>query len=171
MFTSSNNKFIPPILHSEPARWNIDIDIKYNIKLPSSVIHHSNCSCLVLLKDMNMYDSPNIIRMMKSTRMRWAGHVARIGATRNAYRILVGKPEEKRPLERSRRRWVDNIKMDLGEIRWDGVDWAELAQDRDQWRALVNRVMNLLKIAGNFLNGCTIGSFSGRAQLRTQVSK
>jgi hypothetical protein len=66
-----------------------------------------------------------------------------MGAKRNAYRILVGKPEGKRPLGRPKRRWVDNIRMDLGEIGWDGVDWADLAQDRDQWRALVNTVMNL----------------------------
>jgi hypothetical protein len=65
------------------------------------------------------------------------------GETRNAYRILVGKPEGKRPLGRRRRRWVDNIKMDLGEVGWDGRDWIELAQDRDQWRAFVNTVMNL----------------------------
>jgi hypothetical protein len=64
--------------------------------------------------------------------MRWAGHVARLGETRNAYRILVGKPEGKRPLGRPRQRWVDNIKMDLGEIGRDGTDWTELAQDRDQ---------------------------------------
>jgi hypothetical protein len=81
--------------------------------------------------------------MIESRRMRWAGLVARIGATRNACRILVGKPEEKRPLGRPRRRWVDNIKMVLKEIEWDGVDWIELAQDRDEWRALVNTVMNL----------------------------
>jgi hypothetical protein len=68
---------------------------------------------------------------------------ARLGETRNAYRTLVGKSEGKRPLGRPRRRWVDNIIMDLGEIGWDGVDWIELAQDRDQWRALVNSVMNL----------------------------
>jgi hypothetical protein len=66
-----------------------------------------------------------------------------MGETRNAYRILVGKPEGKRPLGRQRRRWVDNIKMDLREIGWDGKDWLELAEDRDQWRALVNTVMNL----------------------------
>jgi hypothetical protein len=66
-----------------------------------------------------------------------------MGETRNAYRILVGKQEGKRPLGRPRRRWVDKIKMDLGEIGQDGRDWIELAQDRDQWRALVNTVMNL----------------------------
>jgi hypothetical protein len=66
-----------------------------------------------------------------------------MGETRNAYRILVGKPEGKRPLGRPRRRWVDNIKMVFTEIGLDGVDWIEMAQDRDQWRALVNTVMNL----------------------------
>jgi hypothetical protein len=81
--------------------------------------------------------------MIKSRRMRWEGHVARIGKTRNAYRILVGKPEGKRSLGRPRRRWVDNIKMDLREIGWDGMDWIELAHDREQWGALVNTVMNL----------------------------
>jgi hypothetical protein len=70
-------------------------------------------------------------------------NVRRMGETRNAYRILVGKPEGKRLLGRPRRKWVDNIKMDLGEIGWDGRDWIELAQDRDQWRALVNTVVNI----------------------------
>jgi hypothetical protein len=81
--------------------------------------------------------------MIKSRRMRWAGHVAGMGPKRNAYRILVGKPEGKRPLGRPRRRWVDNIKMDLREIGWDGMDWIDLAQDTDVWGALVYKVMNL----------------------------
>jgi hypothetical protein len=70
--------------------------------------------------------------------MRWAGHEALMGIRRNAYRILVGNPEGKRPLGRPRCRWVNNIKMVLREIRWDGMDWIDLARDRDQWRALVN---------------------------------
>jgi hypothetical protein len=86
-----------------------------------------------------LYSSPSIIRR----RMRWAGHVARLGEKRNAYRILVGKPERKRPLGRLRRRWVYNIRMDLEEVGWVGVDWMNVAQDRDQWRAVVNTVMNL----------------------------
>jgi hypothetical protein len=73
---------------------------------------------------------------------RWAGHVARVEEKRNTNRILVGKPEGKRPLERPRRRWVDNIKINLREIGWDGMDWIHLAQDTYQWRALVNTVMN-----------------------------
>jgi hypothetical protein len=81
--------------------------------------------------------------MIKPRMMRWAGHVARMGGKRNAYRILVGKPEEKRPLGRPRHRWVDNIKMYLKEIGWGGMDWMDMPQVRDQWRALVNTVMNL----------------------------
>jgi hypothetical protein len=91
----------------------------------------------------NLYSSPCIIRMIKTERMRWAGHVARMGDKRNAYRILVGQPEGKRPLGRPRHKWVDNIKIDLGEIGWDDVDWIDRAQDRDQWRALVNTALNL----------------------------
>jgi hypothetical protein len=87
----------------------------------------------------NLNSSQNIIRMIKSRRMKWAEHVAQMGEMRNACRILVGKPEGKSP----RHRWVDNIKMNLGEIRWNGMGWIELAQDMDQWRALVNTVMNL----------------------------
>jgi hypothetical protein len=91
----------------------------------------------------NFYSSPSIIRIIKSRRMSWAGHVARMGEKRNACRILVGKPEGKRPLGSPRRRWVDNIKMDLREIGWDGADWIDIIQDRDEWRALVNTVLNL----------------------------
>jgi hypothetical protein len=98
--------------------------------------------------------SLSIIRMIKSRRMKWAGHVARMGAKRTENRILVGKPEGKRPLGRTRRRWVDKIKMDLREIGWDVMDWIDLAQDRDHWRALVNTVMNLWvpQNAGKFLS-------------------
>jgi hypothetical protein len=77
---------------------------------------------IILPELHNLYSSPSIIRMIRLRRMRWAGHVARMGEKRNAYRILVGKPEGKRPLGRPIRRWVDNIKMDLGENGWDGVD-------------------------------------------------
>ena len=75
--------------------------------------------------------------------MRWTGHVARMGKRKGVYRVLVGKPEGKRPLERPRRRWEDNIKMDLQEVGCGSMDWIELAQDRGRWRALVTAVMNL----------------------------
>jgi hypothetical protein len=91
----------------------------------------------------NLYSSPSIIRIIKSKGMRWAGHVARMGEKRNVYRLLVGKPEGKRPLGRPRRKWIDNIKMDLLEIGLNVVDWIGLAQDRYRLRALVNSVMNL----------------------------
>jgi hypothetical protein len=91
----------------------------------------------------SFYSSPSIIRVIKSRRMRLAGHVARMGENRNAYRILVGNLYGKRPLGRPRRRWVDNIKMYLRKRGLYGKDWIDLAQDRDQWRALVNKVMNL----------------------------
>jgi hypothetical protein len=91
----------------------------------------------------DLYSSPSIIRIIKSRRMRWAGHAARMGPKRNAYRLLVGKPEGKRPLGRPRRRWVDNIKMELGEVGWGDVDWIRLAKDRNRWRALVNSALNL----------------------------
>ena len=74
--------------------------------------------------------------------MRWAGHVARMGEERRAYRVLVGKPEGKRPLGRPRRRWVDNIRMDLQEVGCGYVDWIGLGQDRDRWRTLLSAVMN-----------------------------
>jgi hypothetical protein len=90
----------------------------------------------------DLYCSPSIIRSIKSRKMRWVVHVARMGVKRNAYRILVGKPEGKRPLGSPRRRWEDNIRMDIREIGWGGMDWIDLAQDRDQWSALVNTVMS-----------------------------
>ncbi|KAJ4426503.1 hypothetical protein ANN_27317 [Periplaneta americana] len=90
-----------------------------------------------------LYSSPDIIRNLKSRRLRWAGHVARMGESRNAYRVLVGRPEGKRPLGRPRRRWEDNIKMDLKEVGYDDRDWLNLAQDRDRWRAYVRAAMNL----------------------------
>src|SRR5215469_4241886 len=90
----------------------------------------------------DLYSLPNIVRVVKSRRIRWAGHVARMGEGRDVHRVLVGKPEGKRPLGRPRRRWEDNIKMDLKEVGWGG-DWMELAQNRDGWRELVNTVMNL----------------------------
>jgi hypothetical protein len=92
---------------------------------------------------VELYSSPSIIRIIKSRRMRWAGHAARMGEKRNAYRLLVGKPEGKTPLGRPRRRWVDNIRMDLGEVGWGDVNWIGLAQDRNRWRTLVNSVLNL----------------------------
>jgi hypothetical protein len=95
----------------------------------------------------NLYSSPDIIRQIKSRRMRWAGHVACIGEGRNVYRVLVGKPEGKRPLERPRRKWEDGIKMNLREIGCRGVQWIHLAQDRDLWQALVNAVMKLQVLA------------------------
>jgi hypothetical protein len=91
----------------------------------------------------SLYSSPNIVRVIKSRRMRWAGHVVRMGNGRGAYRVLVGRPECKRPLGGPRRRWEDNIKMDLREIGIDGANWIHLAQDRLQWRACVKTVMNL----------------------------
>jgi hypothetical protein len=91
----------------------------------------------------NVHLSPDIIRQIKSRRMRWAGHVAHMGEERKAYKVLVGKPEGKRPLGRLRRRWEDGIRMDFREIGWRGVDCVRLVQDRDRWRAVVNVMINL----------------------------
>ena len=91
----------------------------------------------------DLYSSPNVVRMIKSRRMRWAGHVARMGEGMGVYRVLVGKPEGRRTLGGRRRRWVDNIWMDLQEVRCGYMDWIGLAQDRDRWRTLVSAVMNL----------------------------
>jgi hypothetical protein len=91
----------------------------------------------------DVYASPSIIRIIKSRRMRWTGHVARMGEQMNAYRLLVGKPEGRRPLGGPRRTWLDNIRIDLVEVRCGDVDWVGLVEDRDRWRALVNSVLNL----------------------------
>jgi hypothetical protein len=97
----------------------------------------------VLRKIFGLYSSLNIVRVIKSRRMRWAGHVARMEEGRGVYRVLIGRPEGKRPPGRPRRRWKDNIKMDLREIGIDGTNWIRLAQDRVRWRAFVSIVMNL----------------------------
>ena len=89
----------------------------------------------------DLYSSPNIVRVIKSRRMAW--HVARMALERVVYRVLVGKPEGRRPLGRPRRRWVDNITMDLQEVGYGYVDWIGLAQDRDRWRTFVGAVMNI----------------------------
>ena len=110
--------------------------------------------------------------MIKSRRMRWAGHVARMGEERGVYRVLVGKPEGKRPLGRPRRRCVDSIRMDLQEVGCGYGDWIGLAQDRDRWWTLVSAAMNLRvpKNAGNLLTSCKPVSFSRRT-LHHGVSK
>jgi hypothetical protein len=115
----------------------------------------------------NLYYSPSVIRIIKSRRMRWAGHVARMGEKRNVYRLLLGKPEGKRPLGRPRRRWMDNIKIDLLEIGLNVVGWIGLAQFRYRWRALVNSVMNLRvpKKCWELPSGCTTCGLSSGTQL------
>jgi hypothetical protein len=91
----------------------------------------------------DLYSSTNTVRVIKLRRMRWTGHVARMGERKGVYRVLVGKPEGKRPLGRLRRRWEDNIKMDLQDVGCGVINWIKLAQDRDKWRAILNAVMNL----------------------------
>ena len=92
----------------------------------------------------DLYSSPNIVRVIKSIRMRWTGHVARMGEERGVYRVLVEKPEGRKPLGRPGHRCVDNIRLDLQEVGCGYMDWIGLAQDRDRWWTLVSAVMNLL---------------------------
>jgi hypothetical protein len=96
----------------------------------------------MLLKGINQTHLLVLLRVIKSRRMRWAGNSARRGEVRGVYRVLVGKPEGKRPLGRPRRMWEDNIRMILQEVRCGGMDWIGLAQDRESWRAIVNAVMH-----------------------------
>jgi hypothetical protein len=91
----------------------------------------------------NLYSSPDIIKQIKLRRMRWAGHVAHMREGRKVYRVLVGKPEGKRPHERPSCRWEDGIRMDVREIGWGSVEWIHVAENRDWWWAVVNAVMNL----------------------------
>ena len=90
----------------------------------------------------DLYSSPNMVRVIKSRRMKWTGHVARMGEEKGVYRVLVGKLDGRRPLGRPRHRWVDNIRMDLQEVGCGYMDWIGLAQDRDRWRKLVSAIMN-----------------------------
>ena len=110
----------------------------------------------------DLYSSPNIVWVIKSRRMRWTGHVARVGDERGVYRFLVGKPDWRRPMRRPRRRWVDNIRTDLQEVGCGYMDWIGLVQDRDRWRTIVSAVLNLRVPwnAGNFLTSCKPVSFS-----------
>ena len=91
----------------------------------------------------DLYYSPHIVRLFNSRILRWTGHVARMGESRGVYKVLLGKLEGKRPHGRPRRRWEDNIKMDLQDVECEGMDWIELAQDSDRWWAVVNAAMNL----------------------------
>jgi len=120
----------------------------------------------------DLYSSPNYVRVIKSRRMRWVGHVTRMVAERGVYRFLVGKPKGKRPPGRPRRRWVNNIRMDLQDVGCGYMYWIGRAQGRDMWRTFVSAVMNLRVscYAGNFLTSCKPVSFSGRT-LHHEVSK
>jgi hypothetical protein len=125
---------------SEPLKTKTEILLTRSSAFSEKLIplqEHVSLSCSVQLNLVVHYAS----RVVNSRRMRWAGHVARMVEERGVHRVLVGKPEGKRPLGRPRRRWEDNIQMDLQEVGCKGMDWIGLAQDRDRWRALVNAVM------------------------------
>jgi len=122
---------------NQPNLWALTLFITFRCEVTGEwrKLHNEELS--------DLYSLPNIVRVVKSRRMRWAGHMARMGEGRGVHRVLVGKPEEKRPLGRPRRRWEDNIKMDLQEVGGSCEDWMQLTQDRDRWWSLVGTVMNL----------------------------
>ena len=115
--------------------------------LPFDIHYWADVCCVCFVVALGTAVVPTFVKCVgaekKSRRMRWAGHVAHMGEERGVYRILVGKPEGRRPLGRPRRRWVDNVRMDLQEVGCGYMDWIGLAQDRDRWRTLVSAVMNL----------------------------
>jgi hypothetical protein len=123
--------------HNTPQRHNPeDLDFKY--QHVCNFYSNSTISAILVTEQ-----SPNIVRVIKSRRMWWAEHVARMEEGRGVYRVLVGRAEVKRPMGRPRSRWEDNIKMDVREIGIDGTNWIRLAQDRVQWWPFVSMVMNL----------------------------
>jgi len=119
---------------------NLVKKIKANKHTTAALFQTVPCCQYEELNDL--YSSPNIVRVIKSRRMRWAGYVALMGEEKGVYRVLLGKPEGRRPLERQRRRWVDNTRMDLQEVGCGYMDWIGLVQDRDSWGTLVSAVMN-----------------------------
>ena len=148
-------------------------DVSASKQLSVITIYKLLLKCLyICCVFVDLYCSPNIVRVIKSRRMRWTGHVARMVEERGVCRVLVGKLEGRRQLGRPRRRWVDNIRMDLQEVGCGYMDWIGLDQDRDRWRTPVCAVMNLLVPwnAENFLTSCKPVSFSRRT-LHHGVSK
>jgi hypothetical protein len=133
--TGSHHKIHEPSISNCLFKKNLEIPSK---SLISILIPKDNDN----EKLNDLYSLPNIVRVVKSRRMRWAGHMTRMGEERGVHRVLVGKPDGKRPLGRPRRRWEDNIKMDVDEVGGDRGGWMELAQDVDEWRALVSTVKN-----------------------------
>ena len=171
--------YLPPgltlkILQFCSTHWSFVLHMILAMHTDCFPVHHKN-ACIsngnILL---SVWGTVWILCCMrcKLRRMRWAGHVARMGEERGVYRFLLGKPEGRRPLGRPRRRWVDNITMDLQEVGCGYMDWTGLAQDRDRWRTLVSELMNLRVPwnAGNFLTSLKPVSFWGRT-LHHGVSK
>ena len=139
-----NAAFCHLIFLSHVSTAVVGLDLLYEVPCSHSFRHTTLGGTFWKNEELNdLYSSPNIVRVIKSRRMRWAGHVARMGEERGAYRVLVGKLEGKRPLGRTKRRWVDNIRIDLQEVGCGYVDWIGLTQDRHRWRTLVSAVMKL----------------------------